>query len=98
MRTCALSSLPAQARDTASAIRSGGPFDYPRNDGVIFENREKTLPAKPMGYYREYTVTTPGAATRGTRRIITGGDPKTDPPTWYYTGDHYQTFCVLTGA
>ncbi len=96
--TCALSSLPAQATDTANLIHQGGPFPYPRNDGVVFQNREGLLPAKASGYYHEYTVITPGASTRGTRRIITGGTPLTSPPNWYYTGDHYASFCIVTGA
>lgn len=96
--TCALSSLPAQATDTARLIRQGGPFPYPRNDGIVFQNREGILPAQASGYYHEYTVITPGSATRGTRRIITGGTPLTSPPNWYYTGDHYASFCVVTGA
>ena len=96
--TCALSSLPAQATDTVDLIHQGGPFPYPRNDGVVFQNREGLLPAKASGYYHEYTVITPGASTRGTRRIITGGTPLTSPPNWYYTGDHYASFCIVTGA
>lgn len=96
--TCALSSLPAQATDTADLIHRGGPFPYPKNDGVVFQNREGILPAQASGYYHEYTVITPGASTRGTRRIITGGTPLTSPPHWYYTGDHYASFCTVTGA
>lgn len=96
--TCALSSLPAQATDTVDLIHQGGPFPYPRNDGVVFQNREGLLPAKASGYYHEYTVITPGASTRGARRIVTGGTPLTSPPNWYYTGDHYASFCIVTGA
>ncbi len=95
--TCDAVGLPEQARRTASLIHAGGPFPYARNDGVTFRNAERLLPARPDGYYREYTVTTPGSADRGTRRIITGGDPPTDPPDWYYTADHYQSFCQVTG-
>lgn len=96
--TCALSSLPAQATDTANLIHQGGPFPYPKNDGVVFQNREGILPAKASGYYHEYTVITPGSSTRGARRIVTGGTPLTSPPNWYYTGDHYASFCIVTGA
>ncbi|MBS0226550.1 MAG: ribonuclease [Proteobacteria bacterium] len=80
--------LPPEARDTLHLIVQGGPFPY-RQDGVVFGNREGRLPDHPYGYYHEYTVTTPGAPTRGTRRIITGGTP---PEVWYYTDDHYRSF------
>lgn len=86
----ALSSLPAQAAQTIALIRKGGPFPYPRNDGVVFSNNEHLLPKEPSGYYHEYTVPTPGASTRGTRRIITGTDG-----TFYYTADHYEHFEVV---
>jgi len=56
---------------------------------VTFGNYEGLLPKQPRGYYREYTVETPGARTRGTRRIITGGNP---PEVYYYTDDHYRSF------
>jgi guanyl-specific ribonuclease Sa len=95
---CALSSLPTQATDTANLIKKGGPFPYPKNDGVVFTNREGLLPAESSDYYHEYTVITPNAPTRGTRRIITGGTPLTSPPNWYYTGDHYASFCKITGV
>ncbi|WP_446666864.1 ribonuclease domain-containing protein [Flexivirga sp. B27] len=94
---CALSSLPTQATDTANLIQEGGPFPYPDNDGVVFDNREGILPAEDSGYYHEYTVITPGSDNRGTRRIVTGGSPLTSPPVWYYTGDHYSSFCKITG-
>ncbi|ADG77001.1 Guanine-specific ribonuclease N1 and T1 OS=Tsukamurella paurometabola (strain ATCC 8368 / DSM/ CCUG 35730 / CIP 100753 / JCM 10117 / KCTC 9821 / NBRC 16120/ NCIMB 702349 / NCTC 13040) OX=521096 GN=Tpau_0358 PE=3 SV=1 [Tsukamurella paurometabola] len=96
--SCALSSLPPEATDTVNLIHQGGPFPYPKNDGVVFQNREGILPAKASGYYHEYTVPTPGSSTRGARRIVTGGTPLTSPPVYYYTGDHYSSFCTLTGA
>lgn len=80
--------LPPEAHDTLRLIQGGGPFPY-RQDGVVFGNREGRLPDHPYGYYHEYTVVTPGAPTRGTRRIITGGTP---PQDWYYTDDHYRSF------
>ncbi|ALR11828.1 ribonuclease [Mycobacteroides saopaulense] len=95
---CDLSALPSEASGTVDLIHEGGPFPYPRNDGVVFQNRERILPSEPRGYYHEYTVRTPGSKTRGTRRIITGGTPLTDPPHVYYTGDHYQSFCEVEGA
>jgi ribonuclease T1 len=80
--------LPPEAATTLEAIEQGGPFPYPR-DGVVFENREHRLPERSRGYYHEYTVTTPGSADRGARRIITGGRP---PEVYYYTDDHYRSF------
>jgi ribonuclease T1 len=84
------STLPAEARTTLDRIRTGGPFPYPR-DGVVFSNREHLLPAKARGYYREYTVPTPGVKTRGARRIVCGGAVATLSEC-YYSDDHYQSF------
>ena len=84
--------LPAEARATLDAIARGGPFEHSQ-DGVVFGNYEGLLPQQPRGYYHEYTVETPGARTRGTRRIITGGTP---PVAWYYTDDHYRSFRRFT--
>ncbi len=80
--------LPEQARQTIALIQRGGPFPH-RQDGSVFGNREQRLPPRPRGYYREYTVDTPGAGNRGARRIVTGGTP---PTGWFYTDDHYETF------
>lgn len=80
--------LPAEAGITLDRIARGGPYEH-RQDGVVFGNYEGLLPKQPRGYYHEYTVETPGARTRGTRRIITGGTP---PVVWYYTDDHYHSF------
>ena len=85
--TVALSSLPPQAATTIHLIEAGGPFPYPRDDGVVFHNNEHRLPSEPDGYYHEYTVPTPGASDRGARRIITGRAGQ-----FWYTGDHYETF------
>lgn len=87
--------LPAEADDVIADIAAGGPFDHPRNDGVTFQNREALLPDESQGYYREYTVQTPGSDDRGARRIVTGGDPPTDPEYWYFTDDHYDSFCAF---
>jgi ribonuclease T1 len=86
--TVAADALPAEARATLKQIDAGGPFPY-RRDGIAFQNRERRLPEQARGYYREYTVPTPGSADRGARRIITGGKP---PVVFYYTADHYQSF------
>ncbi|HUQ59499.1 ribonuclease domain-containing protein [Lentzea sp.] len=86
----ALSKLPAEAGKTWKLIEANGPFPYPRNDGVTFENREKRLPQQKSGYYKEYTVPTPGSPDRGARRMVTGSEEEV-----FYTGDHYSTFVVV---
>ena len=80
--------LPPEALATLALIQRGGPFPY-RKDGTTFQNRERLLPAKPRGFYREYTVPTPGSRDRGARRIVAGGNP---PEVFYYTADHYSSF------
>jgi ribonuclease T1 len=78
--------LPREAVEAIALIRQGGPFPY-RRDGAVFGNRERLLPARERGWYREYTVSTPGAKDRGARRIVAGRDG-----TLYYSDDHYRTF------
>lgn len=78
--------LPPEARATITLIRGGGPFPY-QKDGAVFGNREGILPRRERGYYREYTVKTPGARDRGARRIVSGRDGRL-----YYTDDHYRSF------
>lgn len=78
--------LPKEALETIALIRQGGPFPHAR-DGITFGNRERLLPARERGWYREYTVKTPGARDRGARRIVAGRDG-----TLYYTDDHYRSF------
>ncbi len=87
----ALAALPPEARTTHQLILQGGPFPY-RKDGTVFFNRERLLPLKPRGHYREYTVKTPGSRDRGARRIVCGGKPPTQPEACYYTADHYSSF------
>ena len=77
--------LPIEARSTLALIKAGGPFPYAQ-DGRVFSNREKLLPMQRRGYYREYTVRTPGVRDRGARRIVAGGGE------FYYTADHYRSF------
>jgi guanyl-specific ribonuclease Sa len=80
--------LPQEAQATVALIQRGGPYPY-RQDGQVFGNRESLLPRQPRGWYREYTVDTPGLHHRGARRIVTGGNP---PREWYYSSDHYRSF------
>lgn len=96
--TCAMDSLPEQAEETAQDILAGGPYDYPDNDNVRFGNYEGVLPQQDKNYYREYTVETPGIGHRGAKRIVTGGGSETDPDVWYYTDDHYESFCTIPDA
>lgn len=84
--------LPAEAHAVLERIARGGPFEY-RQDGGVFHNRERRLPPRPRGYYREYTVATPGSPDRGARRIVTGGQP---PHEYWYTDDHYRSFRAFT--
>ncbi|NJN00644.1 MAG: hypothetical protein HC793_03310 [Aquincola sp.] len=86
-----LAELPFEARLTKERIASGGPFPYAK-DGTVFGNRERRLPREKRGYYREYTVKTPGAKNRGARRIVCGGDKPVAPDACYYTADHYASF------
>ncbi len=87
----ALADLPAQGRATYALIHAGGPFPYDK-DGVAFGNRERLLPAAPRGYWREYTVRTPGVRHRGARRIVCGGAEPRAPEACYYSSDHYASF------
>lgn len=90
----AVERLPPEARETLVRIRNGGPYPH-RRDGVVFQNREGNLPNQPRGYYREFTVETPGSRDRGARRIVAGaghsGDIRTSGE-YYYTRDHYRSF------
>ncbi|MGV9773081.1 ribonuclease domain-containing protein [Streptosporangium sp. NPDC003464] len=86
----ALSALPPEAAATWRLIRDGGPFPYPR-DGVVFQNRERLLPVKARGHYREYTVPTPRRSDRGARRMVSGGGAGEI----YYTADHYRSFVAV---
>jgi ribonuclease T1 len=83
-----LAALPPEAARTVELIDAGGPFPEPDHDGGTFGNREELLPDQPMGYYREYTVPTPGADDRGARRIVAGDDGEE----LYWTDDHYSSF------
>lgn len=89
-----ITQMPAEAKTTYALIAQGGPFPYDK-DGSVFGNREKILPQHRRGYYREYTVRTPGVRTRGARRIVCGGKPR-KPDACYYTSDHYASFHRIT--
>jgi|GEM_PF-525905 len=91
LETVSVQQLPPEAQQTLKLIYQSGPFPYDR-DGIVFGNREKLLPLQPNGYYREYTVPTPGAKNRGARRIVCGGEKPSAPDRCYYTGDHYLSF------
>jgi ribonuclease T1 len=86
--TIAANELPREAQQTLALIKQGGPFPFER-DGVVFGNFEKILPLEKRGFYREYTVKTPGERSRGARRIVAGDTP---PRLFYYTDDHYKSF------
>ena len=89
-----LQDLPVQAQATEELIRQGGPFAHAK-DGSVFGNRERLLPPRARGFYREYTVSTPGARDRGARRIVCGGHPPERPEACYYTDDHYANFRLI---
>jgi ribonuclease T1 len=84
--TVVVAGLPPEAIAMLGLIDRGGPFRFAQDD-TIFSNIEGLLPARAKGYYREYTVVTPGAGNRGTRRLIAGREGDI-----YYTDDHYKSF------
>ncbi|MEJ4098107.1 ribonuclease domain-containing protein [Corynebacterium bovis] len=96
--TCPVTTLPGEADAVIDEILAGAPPRHPGDDGKHFGNYEGALPSEASSYYREYTVDTPGARTRGARRIVVGGGTRTDPDVWYYTGDHYASFCAIPDA
>jgi ribonuclease T1 len=96
--TCPIATLPREAADTVRRIHAGGPFPFPRSDGEVFGNHEGHLPKQRRGYYHEYTVITPRARDRSMRRIVTGGTPLAHPTQYFYTGNHYDSFCLVTDA
>lgn len=87
--TVTMADLPPEAITTLDLIDSGGPFPY-NKDGSVFQNREGLLPDEATGFYREYTVDTPGSSDRGARRIVVGGES-----IGYYTSDHYGSFALI---
>lgn len=97
LRACVPAELPPEVADAVVAVRNDGPYLRPRNDGGIFGNRERLLPRRSSSYYREYTVAAPGERFPGPRRLVTGGQRRTgdEPEIWFYTADHYESFCEL---
>jgi len=87
----AAADLPPEGRAIYARILRGGPFAFAK-DGSVFHNRERLLPRQPRGYYREYTVPTPGVQHRGARRIVCGGTTPRQPDACYYSDDHYNSF------
>jgi len=81
-----LADLPPEAADTVELIDAGGPFPYD-TDGVTFLNSDGNLPDREDGYYRLYTVDTPGSSNRGSLRVVsgTGGE-------FYWTDDRFESF------
>ena len=92
--TLRVTDLPREGQATYQSIRKGGPFPYEK-DGTVFGNREQLLPREARGFYREYTVRTPGVGHRGARRIVCGGPVPTEPKACYYTEDHYASFRLI---
>lgn len=90
----AYTGLPPQGQEVMEQIRQGGPFQYEK-DGTVFGNRERLLPGQRRGYYREYTVPTPGLRHRGAKRIVCGGQQQRSPDACYYTEDHYSSFRLI---
>jgi ribonuclease T1 len=84
--------LPVEAVDVLEAVEAGGPLPH-RQDGSIFFNRERLLPPEAEGYYREYTVETPGSSDRGARRLVIGARGEV-----FYTVDHYASFVEVVDA
>ncbi len=97
METIARSALPVQGQQVLTQIEQGGPFRYEK-DGTVFGNRERLLPRQKRGYYREYTVPTPGLKHRGARRIVCGGQVPQKPDACYYTKDHYASFRLIVNG
>lgn len=89
-RWVAAAELPHPAQDVLEAIDAGGPFAHAGKDGSTFGNYEQVLPQRKRGYYREYTVDTPGLNHRGARRIVTGQGGQ-----FYWTADHYESFARI---
>lgn len=98
LETCSVDTLPGEADSVIDDILSGGPYAYPGEDGGHFGNYEGVLPDERNSYYRSFTVDTPGLHHRGAKRIVVGGGTEDDPDVWYYSDDHYESFCEVPDA
>jgi ribonuclease T1 len=98
LEACSVDTLPAEADPVIDDILSGGPYTYPGEDGGHFGNYEGELPEEHNSYYRSFTVDTPGLNHRGPKRIVVGGGTEDDPDVWYYSHDHYESFCEIPDA
>lgn len=98
LEICPADTLPYEADPVIEDILSGGPYAYPGEDGGHFGNYEDVLPDERSSYYRSYTVDTPGLNHRGAKRIVVGGGTEEDPEVWYYSDDHYESFCEIPDA
>ena len=78
--------LPPEAEETWRLVLADGPYPY-LQDGTVFGNRERLLPLRERGYYREFTVPTPEERDRGARRLVVGNEDEV-----YFTADHYESF------
>lgn len=96
--TCSVDQLPNEALDTIADVSDGAPYEHGKYDNRHFGNYENILPKQRSSYYREFTVDTPGLNHRGERRLVVGGGSTTDPEVWYYTEDHYESFCLIPDA
>jgi guanyl-specific ribonuclease Sa len=90
-----------------SDIYNGKHLPYSQ-DGSTFKNKEGRLPAKPAGFYKEYTLLTGSAP----HTVVIGGTTYQVAPDLsargservivgggekiYYTPDHYKNFILLT--
>lgn len=92
LSTMTVAELPPEAVDTLRLVAEGGPYPYAQ-DGTTFQNREGILPPAPRGFYREYTVITPGEDDRGPRRIVAADDGGR-----FYTDDHYDSFTEVVSG
>lgn len=95
---CPIDTLPPQTDDVVDRILTNQDHIYSAHDGKHFGNYEGVLPKQHGSYYREYTVDTPGLNHRGARRIVVGGGTEVDPDVWYYTDDHFESFCEIPDA
>lgn len=96
--TCPVTELPEEADEVIDRILADQDHIYSQHDGKHFGNYENVLPKEKSSYYREYTVETPGINHRGARRIVVGGGTEDDPDVWYYTDDHFESFCEIPDA